>query len=105
MDLDECVEMALGRIFAMSETPQRRMGATFWTTLALFLALFAYPLSVGPVFLLIERDVITEAWDPAVDIYLKPLDWAASRSRIVRRAMTWYMGLWVEPDTSPKPQV
>jgi hypothetical protein len=77
-----------------SEQPRRT--PSFLWALALAIMLCCYPLSLGPIAWLYERNLIPERIEPALETCYQPLDWMyTSGPPFVRTACDWYLNVWL----------
>lgn len=75
---------------ASAQTPHSTFG-TWWVPWALFILLVAYPLSLGPVAVLHDKNMVPDG----VGVIYKPLEYLYHHSPPVKRALDWYVeDLW-----------
>ena len=67
--------------------------ATWWLVAA-FALLIAYPLSIGPLVYLTEKDHIPEEAEDTLSIIYAPILWLMDSSEQVSAGMEVYIGWW-----------
>jgi hypothetical protein len=77
---------------------ERKPSIGFWLTVAVLVALVAYPLSAGPAYWLWYRGALPGS-DWAFRVY-SPLFAASSRNTHIREALFWYVSFGF-PDENP----
>jgi hypothetical protein len=82
---------------------RKRPGAGFWATVAIVLMLVGYPLSYPPVVRLANRGFFPEAFEPAIDLFDRPMTWFLYKApdNKLKDLMFWYLRLW--SDLIPHP--
>jgi hypothetical protein len=75
-------------------TDSKRPGVAFWATVAVVVAL-AYPLSIGPVMWLADREMLPDRVAEPLSYFYLPLMCAAGTSDATVAAYAWYCGLWI----------
>ena len=78
-------------------TSHKKPGWTFWTTVALVVVLFGYPLSLGPVDYLNSRDLLNDRAQIVVTYFYRPLGLACDKLPAADRAGEWYVKFWTKP--------
>ncbi len=77
------------------EREERRLtGVGVLATAIVAAVLLLYPLSVGPVALLLKLGVIPASVEPVVRALYAPLNWLGDRSSLVTVLVRWYLELW-----------
>ncbi len=84
----------------MTADQKKKPAAGFWITVALFVALVSYPLSIGPAQWLIWK--LEVPWIGKAGHFLYyPIASACSRSETLGRIVHWYIGLWWDWNDAP----
>jgi hypothetical protein len=86
----------------------KKSGVAFWATVVVVMALVAlvaaYPLLIGPVCWLADRDMLPEIANKPIDTFYSPLMWLMGSSETARTIFRWYIGLWVDgSEAAPRP--
>ena len=79
---------------APAESSRRSSSGTWWIFWPCFILFILYPLSTGPVVLLLEKGIISD--DRFLVIY-KPLELVYENSDTAQRFFDWYTELWGLP--------
>jgi hypothetical protein len=73
----------------------KRPGVAFWATVVVVVLTFLYPLSIGPVVWLADREMLPErVAEPLAVIYF-PLEYAAGTSNAATSVYAWYASFWM----------
>ncbi len=64
--------------------------------------LVAYPLSFGPVVMLLDRDMLPESAMEPIGMFYFPLYWVSGTSELTATAYAWYVRFWMR-DPVPAP--
>jgi hypothetical protein len=77
------------------EREERRLTGVGVLATAIVAAVFLlYPMSVGPVALLLKLGVIPASAEPVVRALYAPLSWLGDRSSLLTAFVRWYLELW-----------
>ena len=79
----------------MDEPKNRRPGWVFWTTVALFILLVVYPLSLQPVNRLLGDGYIPWRFASVARIVYAPLIWLARHCEPLEDVLKWYQQCWL----------
>jgi len=79
---------------------RKKITAGFWISVAFVAVLVGYPLSIGPAQWLIWNTEIPGLAETGHFVYA-PIGWACHKSQRLRKATTWYVGLWVDYNKAP----
>jgi hypothetical protein len=75
-------------------TSRKKPGVAFWATVVVVVVLVGYPLSIGPVLWLADRQMIPDAAKKQVGLIYAPLAWVVNNSSNAFQVYSWYGRLW-----------
>jgi hypothetical protein len=76
-------------------TDRKQPGVAFWATVMVVVLLALYPLSIGPVIWLADREMLPERVAEPVAVIFFPLEWAVGSSETTTAVYAWYAGFWM----------
>ncbi len=76
-------------------TDRKKPGVTFWATVAVVVALVAYPLSIGPVMWWVNDQAGCPKWlMSALGYFYWPITGLTTHSRWCSDILDWYLSVW-----------
>ena len=79
----------------MSDAQNKGPGVAFWMTVTMAVLLVVYPLSIGPVAWLVDREMLPEAVAEPLGIVYLPLQYVVASSPATMHLYAWYVSLWM----------
>ena len=73
----------------------KKPGVAFWANVLVAILTFLYPLSIGPVVWLADREMLPERIAEPLAIVYFPLEYAAGTSNAASSVYAWYVSLWM----------
>jgi hypothetical protein len=79
-------------------TDRKKPGVAFWATVMIAVVLFAYPLSIGPIWRLQSKGALPDWGQVVVQIAYEPFIWLMDHSTIANDIGASYIGMWQDAD-------
>jgi len=79
----------------MTDAQNKSPGVVFWGIVTLVVLMFLYPLSIGPVAWLVDREMLPEGLSEPLGIVYLPLEYAVAMSNTTMHLYAWYVSLWM----------
>src|SRR5262245_39415133 len=91
----------MGGLPVLITSDRKKPGVAFWATVTMVVLVVLYPLSIGPVIWLVDREMLPERFAEPVAVFYFPLEWAVGSSDATAQIYAWYARLWMRERPAP----